>query len=65
MTDFTVSIVSGNLGLVYPQNAQAQEYLQEHVQEDAQWFGRGLVVEARYMADLVNGLRNDGFEVAT
>jgi hypothetical protein len=53
----------GSLFLVRPQTDAAREYLREHVDAEAQWFNGALVVEHRYAAALVRGLRDDGWEV--
>jgi hypothetical protein len=42
---------------------EATEWLHVNVQEDAQWFGGALVVEPRYVANLVDGLSEEGFAV--
>lgn len=64
MVDFTVSF-DGSIGLVYPQTRRARDFLEGRIAPDAQWFGRGLVVEHRYLADLVDALRAEGYEVNT
>ena len=42
---------------------QAREWVDEHVCDDHQMFGRGLVVEHRYAAALAEGMRDDGLEI--
>jgi hypothetical protein len=37
--------------------------LDQHVAEDAQWFGGALVVEPRFIADLVLGMIAEGLTV--
>lgn len=39
------------------------DWISEHVGGEAQFFGDALVVEPRYVADLVDGLEEDGFRV--
>ena len=53
----------GTLFLVRPQNDTVREHLEEHVQEDAQWFAGALVVEHRMILNLVALLREEGFAV--
>lgn len=53
----------GSIFLFTPVSAGASEWLQENVQEDAQWFGNALVVEHRYALALAHGLQQAGFEV--
>jgi hypothetical protein len=60
--DFIVSD-HGSLLLVTAQNASADRWLKSSTGDEAQWFGNALVVEPRYIADLVAGLENDGYVV--
>jgi hypothetical protein len=53
----------GSIVLVQPHTEHATAWIAEHVGVDAQWFGRVLVVEPRYIDALVCGMRRDGFEV--
>lgn len=64
MSDFTVSN-EGSIFLVTPSTQALGVALRERVPEDAQFFGSSLVVEHRYIADLVRGLRGEGYEVLT
>lgn len=61
--DFTVT-GGGTIYLVRPENNQAREHLVEHTAEEAQWFGGALAVEHRYITDLVEALRGQGYSVA-
>lgn len=54
---------AGSLTLVRPVTQRAEEWVKEHVQGDAQWYGDTLVVEPRYVEQLVNGMKADGLEV--
>lgn len=51
----------GSLFLVRPGTADVAAWLREHTDEEAQWFGGALVVEPRYVGDLVEGLIAEGF----
>jgi hypothetical protein len=42
---------------------EASQWVQENVSGEAQFFGTALVVEPRYVADLVAGMREAGREV--
>jgi len=53
----------GSVVLFHPNTPAAREWLDEHVQEDAQWFGNALVVEHRYADELVRGITGDGLTV--
>ena len=58
--DFTVEY-HGSLVLVEPQNKAAAAYLRWHT--DGPWFGKALAVKPRYLHELLDGLRADGFHV--
>jgi hypothetical protein len=62
MTDFTVRN-EGSIFLLIPHTDSANAWIDAHIPEDAQRFGRGIVVEHRYILDIVNGIKNDGLEV--
>lgn len=53
----------GSIWTVLPQNEAAKDHLLESVSEEAQWFGEALAVEARYVATLAEGLKDNGFTV--
>jgi hypothetical protein len=65
VSDFTVSIVSGNLAIVTPASAKEAGVLADRVSDEASWFGRSLVVELRYIEEFVDRLREDGYTVRT
>jgi len=44
---------------------EASQWVEENVSSEAQFFGTALVVEPRYVADLIAGMRRDGLEVAS
>jgi hypothetical protein len=41
----------------------AESWVEEHVDPDAQWFGGALAVEHRYAADLAVAIHADGLRV--
>jgi len=53
----------GSLFLVEAVTDEAQEWIGEHIPEDAQYFGGNLVVEHRYIDDIVNGMTEAGLIV--
>jgi hypothetical protein len=57
----------GSLFLLRPLRDVARAWLEDHVSSDAIWIGggiaRALVVEPHYVADIVEGAREDGLEV--
>lgn len=63
----------GTLYLLWPLSADAEKRLREHTAKDAQWWGPGrggltrgaLVVEPRYVADIVAGAVADGLAVCS
>ena len=48
----------GSLWLLIPQDDAAQDWLDAHTA--GQWFGGGLVVEPRYVDDIVQGFEGAG-----
>ena len=50
----------GSLCLVHPRTVEAQKWIHENVSEDSQWFAHSLVVEPRFIEDLIQGMIADG-----
>jgi len=63
-TDFLV-VNHGSLVMLTPLTQAAKDWCEEHLPEDRQYFGRGVVVEPRYIGDIVDGIVNDGLVVAS
>ena len=60
-------VVVNNVGTLYtfcPLTLRAKEWIDEHVQDDAQWFGHALIVEHRYAWGLAQGMKDDGLVLA-
>ncbi len=56
-------VLVNNVGTLYtfcPLTLQAKEWIDAHVQDDAQWFGHALIVEHRYAWGLAQGMKDDG-----
>ncbi len=61
----------GTIVLLWPQSERGEQWLREHTNPNATWWGPGrggltrgaLVVEHRYVADIVNGAISDGLAV--
>jgi len=53
----------GSITLVRPVSDAAEQWIAEHVPDDAPWFGPALAVEPRYVDDLIAGMRDAGLEV--
>ena len=47
-----------------PMNKNAKEWMNENIEEGAQWFGGALAVEHRYATGLADGMRIHGFVLA-
>jgi hypothetical protein len=60
--DFTVEN-HGTIFLLRPNTAAARQWIEDHIPDDAQKFGGAVVVEHRYIADIVQGIVNDGYGV--
>ena len=54
----------GTICLLFPATAAAEQWLRAHTAGDATWWGRALVVEPRYVADIIAGAQADGLVVA-
>lgn len=54
----------GSLYLLRPISVGAKEWIEDNIPTDAQWFGGALVVEPRYVSDILVGLRSDGLVVS-
>lgn len=53
----------GSVVLVRPQSDEAREWIEEHVDPLAQWFGSALVVEPRYLIQLLEGMAEGGLSI--
>jgi hypothetical protein len=53
----------GSIILFAPLTAAAQEWVDEHIPDDAHYIGSSLAVERRYAQDILDGIRSDGLEV--
>ena len=63
----TPDVLVNNVGTLYtfcPLTLRAKEWIDEHVQDDAQWFGHALIVEHRYAWGLAQGMKDDGLLLA-
>lgn len=53
----------GSLFALVPRTAAAKDWTDEHIPEDATWFGHGVCVEPRFIGYIVSGIRNDGLTI--
>jgi hypothetical protein len=63
----TPDVLVRNEGTVFvfcPLTAEAKDWIDEHVQSDALWFGSALVVEHRYAWGLAQGMQDAGLVLA-
>jgi hypothetical protein len=51
----------GSIYLVRPHTTDAEQWIEDNVLDDAQWFGSALIVEHRYIEALVAGMRPMGW----
>jgi hypothetical protein len=51
----------GTFFLVRPVSSFTREWIRENVSEESTWFGNALVVEHRYIGDLVAGMKQRGW----
>jgi hypothetical protein len=59
----TPDVLVANVGTLFtfcPLTDKAKEWIEENVQDDAQWFGHALVVEHRYAWGLAEGMKDAG-----
>jgi hypothetical protein len=63
IVDFTVQN-EGSIFLLHPHTQAAQDWISEHIPPDAQRFGSAVVIEHRYICDIVDGIHVDGLEAS-
>jgi hypothetical protein len=54
----------GSIFLLQPLSPAANSWVEENLPENRQTFGSAVVVEHRYITDIVRGAQADGLEVA-
>jgi hypothetical protein len=63
MTDLTVTN-DGSLFLLRPDSDAGRQWIEEHLPEDAPTWCDAVVVEHRFIADIVAGAAADGLEIS-
>jgi hypothetical protein len=53
----------GSIWLARPLTNAGLAWVEDNIPDDAQWFARAIVVEPRYVGDIVEGMQADGLEV--
>lgn len=62
--DFRVSNLHGSVVILHFESDAAKQWVDEHIAGDAMAWGRsGIAVEPRYLADILNGIVDDGLVV--
>ncbi len=60
--DFLVNH-QGIIAILTPRSEAAQDWLETNLSGRVSWQGDGVVVEHRYLADLLEGIQQGGFSV--
>lgn len=55
-----LAIDHGSVMKLMPMSDAARDWTDEHIPEDATWFGRGVIVEPPYMPAILEGIEADG-----
>ena len=58
-TDFNV-VDEGTIFLLQPIKAAAQDWVDAHIPANARYFGSAVVIEHRFIEDILHGITNDG-----
>lgn len=53
----------GTIYVLFPQNPAAEEWVFQNLPSDAQRWAGGIVIEHRYVGDIVFGIQNEGLVV--
>lgn len=53
----------GSVWIAVPLTAAARDWMDEHIPEDAPWFGSGLAIEHRFVGDIAQGMADDGLQI--
>lgn len=54
---------SGSIWLLFPVSDAAKAWIEENIPDDAQWLGKGLAIEARFVDNILGGLAGAGLAV--
>ena len=63
MTDFIVQD-HGTIVILTPQTPEAQGWADEHLPDDARWFGNGIAIAHRYFEDIYHGITAGGLTIS-
>lgn len=53
----------GSVVLLQPLTEAARVWLEQHIPEDTQNWGTAIVIEPRYVSDILNGIELEGLKV--
>jgi len=62
MSDFMIQN-SGSISVLTPLTQQAAQWIDDHIDPNAQSWGGGVVIEHRYVFDIVEAIESAGFSV--
>ena len=62
--DFTID-GHGSVFILIPHTPEAKDWVAEKISEDRTEFGKGIVIEHRYVLDIATAIREEGFKVNT
>ena len=55
----------GSIWIMTPLSEGGRDWIAQHIAEDAtRWGQNGVVIEHRYVANIVEGVRGDGLEIS-
>ena len=49
--------------MLEPLSDDAQNWIEEHIPGDAQYFGNSVAIEHRYVIDVIDGIHADGYTI--
>ena len=62
MADFAIQN-HGSIYLLEPKTPEADEWVEEHLPDNAMWMGHSVAVEHRYIGNIIDGIQGDGLIV--
>ncbi len=62
MSDFRLQD-EGSISILHPLTEDANQWIEDHLPEDALTWAGGIVIEWRYVEEIISGILSDGLEV--
>lgn len=62
MADFILED-HGSIAVLTPVSDEAEDWVLAYLPEDAQQWGRGVVIEPRYLPPIIEGIEGDGLTI--